>query len=160
MSKPPGPCSKCQGQMTVSRLESFSGEEAGLKVTILAMPALVCGQGHKRFIYPLLGGLLMDIATDQDNYQAVPGAVKKGLFTKHYLCPGCAIELPLTPTGHQSRELEAKFDHVDPFKIVIEFPVYRCSGCGKESIHSVEETGKLAKSAIVHAFRGTDIHPT
>lgn len=160
MSKPQGPCSKCQGEMTVSRLATFSGEEAGVKVTIQDMPAAVCGQGHKRFVYPLLAGLLMDMAMDQDNYKAVPSAVKKGLFTKHYHCPGCTMELPLAPTGHQSRELEAQFKHVDPFKVVVEFPVYRCSGCGKESIHSAEETGKLATSATGHAFRGTDIHPT
>lgn len=160
MSKPQGPCAKCQGDMTVSRLDAFSGEERGVKVTLQGMPAAVCGQGHKRFVYPLLAGLLMDLAMETDHYKAVPSAVKKGLFTKRYLCPGCAMELPLTPTGHQSQELQAEFKHVDPFKIVIEFPVYRCSGCGKESLHSSEETGKLAASAMGHAFRGTDIHPT
>ncbi len=160
MSKPQGPCSKCKGAMTVKPIDTFSGEEGGVKVTIHAMPAALCDQGHKRFVYPMFAGLLMDSVMDPDAYKFVPSATKKGFFTKHYHCPGCAQELPATPTGKQSKEVEVEFKHAEPFKFVVEVPTFKCAGCGKESIKSAEETGNLAKSATGHAYRGTDIHPT
>ncbi len=159
MSKPQGPCSKCKGEMTVKPLDTFSGQEGGVKVTVMAMPAAVCGEGHKRFVYPLFAGHLMDMVMDEETYTFAPSAVKKGFFTKHFHCPGCGQELPGAPTGKQAKELTAEFKHADPFKFQVEVPVYKCTGCGKECIHSAEETGKLAMSATGHAYRATDIHP-
>jgi hypothetical protein len=160
MSKPQSPCSKCKGVMTVKPLETFSGEEGGVKVTIQAMPAVVCGQEHKRFLYPMFAGLLMDMMIDEETYKFAPGAVKKGLFTKRYHCPGCGQELPGAPTGKRSQEVEAAFKNADPFKFTIDVPVYKCAGCGKECIRSAEETGKLAMGATGHAYRSADVHPT
>jgi hypothetical protein len=160
MSKPQGPCSKCKGEMTVKTLDAFSGEDGALKVTIHAMPAAVCGQGHRRFVYPLFAGSLMDMMMDEEAYQFAPAAVKKGLFTKRYHCPGCGQELPGSPTGSRSREATAEFKNADPFKFVVDVPLYKCAGCGKECIRSAEETGKLAMSATGNAYRAADIHPT
>lgn len=160
MSKPQGPCSKCKGEMTVKPLGTLSGEEGGVKVTIQAMPAAVCEQGHKRFVYPLMAGMLMDMMMDEEFYKFVPEATRKGLFTKRYHCRDCGQELPASPTGIQTREMTAEFKHVEPFKALIDVPVYKCAGCGKECIRSAEETGKLAKNATGHAYRTGDIHPT
>jgi predicted RNA-binding Zn-ribbon protein involved in translation (DUF1610 family) len=146
--------------MTVKPLDTISGEEGGVKVTIHAMPAAVCDQGHRRFVYPLFAGLLMDMSMDEDNYKFAPGAVKKGFFTKRYHCPDCGQELPGASTGRKSSEVEAALKHSDPFKFVVDVPVFKCAGCGKEAIQSLEEVGKLAKSAVGHAYRGADIHPT
>lgn len=159
MSNPLEPCIKCKGEMTVKPLDTFNGEEGGVKVVIRGMPAAVCPEGHKRFVYPLFAGLLMDMMLDEDTYSFVPAAVKKGLFTKHYHCPDCGQELPGAPTGSKSRDMTAEFKHADPFSFQIEVPVYKCSSCGKEFIRSAEETGKLAMSATGHAYRATDIHP-
>lgn len=153
------PCLTCKGEMTVMPLAAFSGEEGGVKVTINAMPAAVCPEGHKRFVYPLFAGKLMDMVMDEETYGFVPSAVKKGLFTKRFHCPGCGQELPGEPNGRQSREMTAEFKHADPFKVQIEIPVYKCGGCGKECIQSAEATGKLAMSATGHAYRATDVHP-
>lgn len=159
MSNPQAPCLTCKGEMTVKPLDTFSGEEGGIKVTIHAMPAAVCPEGHKRFVYPLFAGRLMDMVMDEDTYSFVPAAVKKGLFTKRYHCPSCGQELPGAPAGSKSREMSAEFKNADPFRLQIEVPVYKCSSCGKECIHSAEETGKLAMAATGHAYRATDIHP-
>lgn len=153
------PCLTCKGEMTVKLLDTFSGKESGVKVTIQGMPAAVCGEGHKRFIYPLFAGQLMDIAMDEDTYTFVPSAVKKGLFTKHFHCPGCGQELPGSSTGSKSREMTVEFKYADPFTFQVEVPVFKCGGCGNECIHSAEATGKLAMSATGHAYRSTDIHP-
>lgn len=160
MSKPQGPCSKCKGEMSVKALDTFSGEESGVKVTVRSMPAAVCPQGHKRFLYPVFAGGLMDHAVDPELYGATPEAVKKGLFTKRYLCPGCGNELPASPTGAKTAERLVELKHADPFDFTVSYPVYKCGGCGKEFLRSVEETGKLAMKAVGHAYRNVDIHPT
>lgn len=160
MSKPVAPCSKCKGEMKTTHLETFSGEEGGVKVTIKAMPALACAQGHRRFVYPLFAGLLMDLAFEPDTYDFAYSSVKKGLFTKRFHCPGCGKELPASPTGNKSKELSPEFKNADPFSFTVDVPVYKCEGCGKDCIHPVEEVGKLANKAVGHAYRLADIHPT
>ena len=159
MSSPYSPCTKCNGEMTAKFLDPFQGEEGGVKITIPAMPAVVCAQGHKRFVFPAFAALLMDHVMDEELYAPLPSAVKKGLFTKRYHCSGCGLELPESPTGSRAKEILVEIKHVEPFKVQIEVPVYKCASCGIEQIHSAEETGKLAMKATGHAYRGTDIHP-
>ena len=158
MSKPQSPCSKCQGAMSEKLLDPFEGEEAGLKLTIRSMPAVVCDQGHKRFVYPEFAALLMDFMMEPENFKFIPGAVKKGLFKKRFHCPGCDKELPESPTGSQTREVPVEIRKAEPFKVQFDVPVFKCGGCGKESIRT-EETAQLAFKAIGHAYRATDIHP-
>ncbi|MCX7154815.1 MAG: hypothetical protein NTW45_00015 [Rhodocyclales bacterium] len=157
MSKP---CSKCKGEMLLSILDPFHGEQGGLKLSVHEMPSLICTQGHKRFIHIEFAAQLMDLVMSPETYRDIPVAVKKGLFKKRYHCPGCDLELPESPTGHKTQELAAELGKAQPFKLVVDMPVFRCGGCGKESIHSVEETGKLAFKATDHAYRSIDIHPS
>ncbi len=157
MSKP---CSKCKGEMTTKIHDPFSGEEGGLSLTVNGMPAMVCEQGHKRFIHVEFAAQLMDLMVNPETYSSILGATKKGLFKKHYHCPNCAMELSELPTGHKRMEVVAEIKKADPFKVVVDVPVTRCNGCDKESIRSAEETGKLAFRALDHAYRSIDIHPT
>ena len=157
MSKP---CSKCKGEMSTKVLDPFRGEEGGLSLTVHGMPSLICEQGHKRFIHIEFAAQLMDLMVTPETFSSIPGATKKGLFKKRYHCPNCGAELPESPTGHQKLEVVAEIKKADPFKVLIEVPVFRCNGCDKESIRSVEETGKLAFKALDHAYRSIDIHPT
>ena len=154
------PCSKCKGEMTTKVLDPFSGEEGGLRLTVNGMPALICEQGHKRFIHIEFAAQLMDLMVSPDTYSGIPNASKKGLFKKHFHCPGCGMELAESPSGHKHMEVVAEIKKADPFKVVIEVPVTRCNGCDKESIRSAEETGRLAFKAVEHAYRSIDIHPT
>jgi len=124
------------------------------------MPFAACAQGHKRFLSTSFSAHLMDLVADPDAYRDLPAAIKKGLLTKHYHCPGCGQELPLAPTGRQAREVKAEIGKAAPFRIALEVPVFKCGGCGKESIRSPDETGGLALKATGHAFRAADIHPT
>ena len=157
MSKP---CSKCKGEMSTIVLDPFHGEEGGLKLTVQGMPALVCAQGHKRFIHIEFAAQLMDLMMSPESFSSIPTAAKKGFFKKRYHCPQCAVGLPESPTGHQKLEVVAEIRKAEPFRVLVDVPVFRCGGCGKESIRSVEETGKLAFKAIDHAYRSIDIHPT
>ena len=157
MSKP---CSKCKGEMSAKTLDPFSGDEGGLSLTVNGMPALICEQGHKRFIHIEFAATLMDMIVNPESFSSIPSATKKGLFKKHYHCPHCGKELPESPTGHKKLEIAAEIKKAEPFKVVVEVQVIRCDGCDKESLHSAEETGKLAFKALDHAYRSIDIHPT
>ena len=157
MSKP---CSKCKGEMSLEILDPFYGEEAGLKLGVQQMPALICAQGHKRFIHIEFAAQLMDLMANPGTFNSIPAAAKKGLFKKRYHCPGCDVELPEMPTGHQALEVVAEPSKAEPFKVLVEVPVFTCGGCGKVSIRSAEEVAKLAFKATDHAYRSIDIHPT
>ena len=157
MSKP---CSKCKGEMSTTVLDPFFGEEGGLKLTIQGMPSLVCAQGHKRFMNIEFAAQLMDLVMTAETYLGIPVAQKKGFFKKRYHCPGCGQELPEAPTGRKTQEVVAELPKAQAFKVVVDVPVFRCQACGKDSIHSVEETGRLAFKATDHAYRSIDIHPT
>lgn len=157
MSKP---CSKCKGEMSGCILDPFHGEQGDLKLSVHDMPSLICAEGHKRFIHIEFAGQLMDLMLSPETYHGVPVALKKGLFKKRYHCPGCDLELPESPTGSKTQEIVAELDKAQPFRVVVDLPVFRCGGCGEESIRSVEETAKLAFKATEHAYRSIDIHPS
>ena len=160
MTKPLAACSKCKGEMSPMVHEPFHGEEGGLRLTLTDMPYAACPQGHKRFLSPSFSAQLMDLVVDPDRYRDLPSAVKKGRFAKHYHCPACGQELPSAPTGHRTLEVAAEIGKAAPFRVAVEVPVFKCGGCGKESIHSAAETGSLALKAMGNAFRTADIHPT
>jgi hypothetical protein len=145
--------------MSPNILDPFQGEEGGVKLTIHEMPSVTCEQGHKRFVHPEFAGLLMDLMASPETFQSIPSAVKKGLLKKRYHCPDCDMELPESPTGHQTQEVVAELRKAQPFRVLVEVPVFRCGGCGKESIQSAEEVAKRALKATGHAYRSIDIHP-
>jgi hypothetical protein len=160
MTKPLAACSKCKGEMSPEVHGPFHGEEGGLRVTLSGMPYAACAQGHKRFLSTSFSANLMDLVVNPDAYRDLPSAVRKGLFTKRYHCPDCGQELPSSPTSRRTLQVAAEIKKAAPFQIAVDVPVFKCSGCGKESIHSAAETGNLALKATGHAFRSVDIHPT
>lgn len=160
MTKPLAACSKCKGEMSPKVHEPFHGEEGSLRLGLFEMPFAACAQGHKRFLSVSFSANLMDLVAEPDAYRDLPAAIKKGLLAKRYHCPGCGQELPPAPSGHRAREVKAEIGKAAPFRIALEVPVFKCGGCGKESIRSAAETGSLALKAAGHAFRAADIHPT
>jgi hypothetical protein len=159
MSKPQAPCSKCKGEMSLTILDAFEGEEGNVKLTVQRMPAVVCAQGHRRFVYPEFAALLMDLMVSADTFASIPSAAKKGFLKKRFHCPDCDEELPAAPTGQQTLDVVAELKKSEPFTVRVEVPVLKCSDCGQECIQSAEEIGKLAFKATGHAYRSIDIHP-
>ncbi|TRZ68338.1 MAG: hypothetical protein D4S02_03905 [Rhodocyclaceae bacterium] len=160
MSKPLAPCSKCKGEMSMKILDTFHGDSGGVKLTIHEMPYVGCAEGHKRFVHVEFAGQLMDLMMDKGTYQSVPSAEKKGFFTHTYHCSGCKLELPRASTASKTLEVIAELNKAQPLKVLVEIPVFKCGGCGKECIQSTEETAMLAVKGIGHAYRSIDIHPT
>jgi hypothetical protein len=43
------------------------------------------------------------------------------------------------------------------FRVEVSMPVFKCTGCGKEQVHSLAEVRKLTPAALVHAFKAAGI---
>jgi hypothetical protein len=153
------PCKACGSETKVTTLGSFRGEEGTVAVMVNGMPALVCANGHKRFLYPEFVTRLMDFVAEPEKVAPQPPAVKRGLFKKHFHCSGCDAELPATPAKKSERELDANFKNAAPFKVVIQVALYKCDGCGREQVLSNEDVATSAFKAVAHGFRAADVHP-
>lgn len=151
-------CNTCKAEMQLVRLEPFTGEEGDVRLTLRNMPALVCPEHHKRFVNAADAPKVMDGVLDTDNYGPVASATPKGWFKKHWYCADCAKELPESPDHAEHREIPVKLSDDTEVTAEVEFKVYRCSGCGKEQVHSVDEEAQRAFKAVAHAYRAIDIH--
>ena len=158
MSDPVKPCKACGAAVEVVALDMFRGVEEPVTVLVNGMPARVCSNGHKRFVYPEFVARLMDFAADAGGGSPQPPAVKRGLFKKHYHCSGCDAELPPAPTAQWAREVDVSFKHAAPFKLLIEVGLHRCTQCGREQVLSHEAVAASAFKALAHGFHAADVH--
>jgi hypothetical protein len=152
------PCKACGAETKVATLASFRGEDGPVAVTVDGMPALVCANGHKRFLYPEFVARLLDLAADPEKVAPQPPAVKRGLFKKRYHCNGCDAELPAMPSGKSERELDVNLKNAAAFKVAVQIGLNKCAGCGREQVLSNDEFSESAMKAMAHGFRAADIH--
>ena len=152
------PCKACGSEVKVSALDSFRGEEGSVAVRVDGMPALVCAQGHKRFLYPEFVARLIDLVADAEQVAPQPPALKRGLLRKRHHCSACDAELPAAASGNVERELEASFRNADSFKAMVRIALHKCAGCGREQVLSNDEVSEQALKALTHGFRAADIH--
>jgi len=149
-------CSTCHGQTELTHLDSISGEERELSVTLKGLPVLSCEGGHKQFLRTGFALELLNHLVEQDEPQ-LPAGEAKGLLFKHFKCADCGQELLPKPDHRHTFTLELSLPDTGPFKVELTTPVYRCGGCGKEQLHSLKELRKLTPEALVHAFKAADI---
>lgn len=158
MTGPAKPCKACGGEMNVTALGSFSGTEGPVTMVVDGMPALVCANAHKRFLYTEFVTRLMDLVADPETVAPQPPAVKRGLLRKRYHCSACDAELPEAPAGMLERELDANIKNADPFRVRVRLALHKCAGCGREQVRSNDEFSEAALKALTHGFRAADIH--
>lgn len=152
------PCPLCETPLSLKTLPEFSGDEAPLRVTLAGMPALSCGTGHVYFVRPDFPLWLMNHLVDEDESK-LPAGDAQGLLFKRYACHDCGAALaPKQDHLHTFRFPVAYKEH-SGFTVELSAPVYRCTGCGKEQLHSLAEVRKLTPAALVHAFKGAGIKP-
>ena len=152
------PCKACGAGTQITTLDTFHGVEGPVTVTVHAMPARVCANGHKRFLYAEFVPHLMDLVADAGQVAPQPPAVKRGLFKKHYYCAECNAELPAAATGQSERTLEANFKKAAPFTATVRVALHKCPGCGHEQILSNDQVADSAFKAVAHGFRAADVH--
>jgi hypothetical protein len=158
MSNPSKLCKECGAETTVTALDSFSGEEGPVTVTVDGMPALVCPQNHKRFVYAEFAPSLMDFVADPERIAPQPPAVKRGLIKKHYYCSGCGAELPSDSTRSCECSLDVALKKAAPFKTLVRIALYKCERCAREQVRSNDELADSLFKAMAHAFRAADVH--
>jgi DNA-directed RNA polymerase subunit RPC12/RpoP len=152
-------CRECGSETTVRTLDSFSGAEGSVTVTVDGMPAVVCSRNHKRFLYAEFAPLLIDFAAEPERIAPQPPATRRGLIRKHYHCNGCDAELPVASSKTHERTLDALFRNAAPFKVRLQVALYRCERCGREQVRSNEELAGDAFKALTQGFHAVDIHP-
>lgn len=152
------PCKVCGADVHVGTLDVFRGVEGPAAVSVNGMPARICTNGHKRFLYPEFVAQLMDLATQAGMAAPQPQAVKHGLFKKHYHCSGCDTELPASATGQFEREVDVNFKNAAPFKLMVQVGLHRCTKCQSEHVLSHEDAGTSAFKAVAHGFHAADVH--
>src|SRR5215204_2582676 len=130
MTGPSKSCKECGSEAKVTTLDSFTGEEGQVTVTVESMPAVVCAKNHKRFLYPEFVPLLMDFVADPQKTAPQPPAVKRGLIKKHYYCNGCDAELPASSAKKSEFVRDVALKNAAPFKIVVRVALYKCERCG------------------------------
>ncbi|MDH3386441.1 MAG: hypothetical protein OEN02_00935 [Gammaproteobacteria bacterium] len=151
-------CDRCRGETELTLIEAVDGEADALRITLRNLPLLACQQGHRQFIRPQFGAELLTHLTQQDEPE-LPAGEEKGLFKKKYLCASCAADLEPKPDHRHMFSFDVKLEDIDPVGVDLSMPVYRCSACGKEQLHSQKEIRKLTPAALAHAFEAADIPP-
>lgn len=156
------PCPLCAGRggesslLESRHLPDFSGDEAPLRMTLHAMPALQCKVGHTYFVKPDFPVWLMNHLVQEDEAK-LPAGEAKGFLIKHYVCGECGKALAAKEDHRHAFRVPVAYPSADAFEVDLSMPVFKCTGCGKEQLHSLAEVRKLTPAALVHAFKGAGI---
>ena len=140
-------CARCSGVCEVKLLGSVSGEDPPLKLTVHGMPALVCAKDHKAPIHAdFMIWLIQELRVREAQFAA---GKEQGILFKKHLCGKCGKELAPKPERRQAFPFDLSYKETQPFKIDVEMPLYKCTGCGKEQIRSAKDLHNHIPAAIV-----------
>lgn len=151
-------CYRCHGATQLKIIAFADGEAEPLRIRLKDLPLLVCEQGHRQFLRPQFAAELLRLLTEEEE-PGLPAGEEKGLFKKHYLCLDCGAELEAKPDHRHTFSIDIELEDIDRFIVDLSMPVYRCSACAKEQLHSLKETRKLTPKALADAFLEADIPP-
>ena len=142
-----GRCAKCGDPNELKTLPSVVGLDSPLQLTVLEMPVLACPKKHKApvhrdFMLWLIGEL-------RSREAQIPAGKEEGMIFKKYHCGACGKALGTKEERRQAYPYELKYEELAPFKVEIEMPLYKCTGCGKEQIRSTKNLHAHIPLAIV-----------
>lgn len=140
-------CARCSSACEPKTLASVSGEAAPLKLTAHGMPALVCEKGHKAPIHAdFMIWLIQELRQRESQFAA---GKEQGMIFKKHLCGNCGKELASNSERRQAFPFDLTYESTPPFKIEIDLPLYKCSGCGKEQLRSAKDLHNHIPAAMV-----------
>jgi len=140
-------CAMCSGAGELKTLPSVSGEDGPLKLTVLELPVFACPKGHKAPVHrDFMIWLIQQIRARESD---VPAGREQGMIFKKHLCNACDKELGAKPERTQTYPYELRYEELAPFRLEIQMPLYKCTGCGKEQIRSAKELHAHVPAAIV-----------
>lgn len=138
-------CPRCSNGVQAKMLGIMSVEAAPLRLTMEGMPAAMCVRNHSS---PVDNNFMLWLIQElKGRASALPAGEEKGTIFKKFLC-GCGKELAAKSERKQTFPLELTYEGYAPFKVGVELPLYRCTGCGKEQLRSVKEAHKVTSQAI------------
>ena len=141
-------CPRCSGACELKTLPSVSGTDGELKLTVLGMPVFACAKNHQIPVHAdFMIWLIQEVRARETQ---IPAGKEEGmLFMKKHLCGACGKNLAAKPERRQVHPYELKYEDLAPFKLELELPIYKCTGCGKEQIRSINEVHKPVANAMV-----------
>jgi len=156
MSDSERPCPTCKSETERHRIDTARGLEDPLAVTVHGLPVLRCGEGHVHFVamdYPLK---LVEHLMKEDEPE-LPAADRKGLLFRKSVCHDCGAALEAEADHRHTFEVSVVLDDDPPVGVELSMPVYRCSGCGKQQLHSLDELREHTPGALAKAFESGGI---
>ncbi len=149
-------CRTCHSETQPKPLDPIAGEEKALKVTVHGLTVLTCANGHQQFTRAELPLELLNHLVEEAE-PTLPAGEETGLLFKHFLCQSCGQELQPKPDHRHSFSFAPSVPDQPGLRIDLTMPVYRCSACDKEQLHSLKEVRKLTPAALAHAFQTAGI---
>lgn len=138
-------CRTCSGPVELKTLDPTSVENGPLKITATGMPVAMCRHRHKN---PVDDDFMLWLIHElKDRQGSLPVGKEQGLLFKKYMCGACGKELAANSERRQSFPLELDYEGTPAFRVELEMPVYKCTGCGKEQMHSLQAIqGKTSRA--------------
>jgi len=152
------PCIRCRSATQPAVLESAASESDSLALRIERMPVLACPEGHRQFVSADFPRWLVEHLMGEDEAK-LPSGREEGLVFKHYRCGECGADLAKVPDGRKTFAFDVELLDVDPFRVELTVPVYKCPSCSKEQLHSLKEVRGLTPQVLGEAFRAAEIPP-
>lgn len=149
-------CPICKSDTAPTKLDSASGEDAPLAVTVRGMPMLECTQGHRLFALADFPLLLLDHLLEQDEPK-FPVSQAKGLLIKHHNCSKCGTALGAGDDRPHTFHVDVELPGLPAFGVDLTLPVSRCSQCGRDQLHSLKELKSHTPAALAHAFKAAQL---
>lgn len=150
-------CSRCGKPVSIQTAPPISGTEGAYTLGLESVSVMVCGENHKRFVYPDLAMRLMDHIANSET-SGVYAATRRGLFKKHTHCAKCTSELPTGTTDSMDFRVSVPLADIQPATLRLRAPVLRCAQCGTAQLPDKAHWMKYVFKAMAHAFRSAEIH--
>ncbi len=150
-------CSRCSKPVSIQTLPPISGSEGAYKLELEGVSVMICGENHKRFVYPDLAMRLMDHMANPDA-SGLYAATQRGLFRKHAYCAKCSTELPAGKPDSKDYRVSVPLPDIQPVALTLSAPVKKCAQCGTVQLPDTADLLKYVFKSMAHAFRSAEIH--
>ncbi len=137
----------CSGALEATRLPSASGEDGPLKIVVRDLPVLECAKHHRAPIHrDFMIWLIQQIREREPQLAA---GKEQGMLFKKHLCGQCSKDLATKPERRQAYPFDLAYEDQGAFRLEIEMPLYKCTGCGMEQIRCAKDLHGHVPAAIV-----------
>lgn len=140
-------CAMCLEACELGTLASVFGEDGPLKIGLLEMPVYACSKNHRVPVHrDFMLWLIQEIRAREPQIAA---GKEQGMLFKKHLCGQCGAELAHKPQHREAVAFDLQYEGAPPFKLEIEMPLYKCTGCGKGQIRSAKDLHNHVPAAMV-----------